>query len=226
MAKHPTSGSKVPPTLAEPKLIRLKVSEILPFKENPRSHGAEQLRLLRKSMEHYGLVSLPVVQAGTRRLIAGHGRIDALRSAGFKDREIPVLEVEMNDQDALAYTVIDNRTVDLSAWKMPELKSAMAELDDGAFDMELTGFDADAISEMFPLEEGPVDLEKEPKPKDPQTQIRPGDMILLGEHCLHIGEATGVDDLDRVATWVGEWKAVGGSKPKVLRSGKEVSCGL
>jgi hypothetical protein len=216
------SKAKAVPTLPEPKLVRLKVSQILPFKENPRSHGDEQLRLLRKSLDHYGLVSLPVVQAGTHRLIAGHGRIQALKGAGYGEREIPVLEVEMNDQDALAYTVTDNRLTDLSAWRMPELKSALAELDDGAFDMEFTGYDADALAELFPTEDEPFEPEKEPKPKEPMTQIRPGDLVLLGDHCLHVGEACGVDDLDRVATLATNWKELGGRKAKVLRSGKEV----
>ena len=128
----------------------------------------------------------------------------------------------MSDQDALAYNVVDNRLVDLSSWRMPELKAAMAELDNGQFDMEFTGFDADAIAELFPLEDGAFEPSKEEKAAQPKTQIRAGDTILLGDHLLQVSSLSTPDELDKVADLVSHWLAGGGQKPKVLRAGKGV----
>ena len=195
-------GPGAAPDLAEPRLIRLKVSDILPWDDNPREHGAEQIRLLRKSLEAFGLVSLPVVQAGTRKLIAGHGRLESLIAAGHKDRAIPVLEVDLDDEKAKAYAVTDNRLTDLSTWNIPALRQVLVELDDGAFDMELTGFTVEAIDGLFGIEKPPESGilpgkdpdSAPPAPNAPKT--RRGDLYLLGRHRLLCGDATEKRDVD------------------------------
>lgn len=216
--------AKKPKALLEPTLIRLKVSEVLPWSENPRQHNEEQLRLLGKSISHYGLVALPIVQAGTRRLIAGHGRIQALMAAGHGEREIPVLEVAMTDEDALAYTITDNRLTDLSEWKLPELKSALAELDNGAFDIEWTGFDDEALKKLFPEDEGPPEFDDgEKKERVPDGSILPGDLILLGDHLgLTLDETSTPEDLNQAVFFRDQWEEDTGRRAKVLRHGKEV----
>ena len=105
--------------LKEPALIRLRVDQIVPNAGNAREHNHEQLRLLQKSLEHFGIVALPIVQKGSNMLIAGHGRVEALKAAGRTSDVIPCLEVELSDDDAMAYAVTDNRLTDLSSWNLP-----------------------------------------------------------------------------------------------------------
>lgn len=186
----------MPTVLPEPKLRKIKVSEILPWDANPREHSDDQLGMLQKSLEHFGLVSLPVVQAGTGKLIAGHGRLAALKASGRADHEISVLEVDLSDEDAAAYAVADNRLTDLSTWNLPALRAVMADLDNGAFDMEIVGFTADDMGQLFAgpsfsrIKPGvdPDDAPPLPGAADVKSQL--GDLYLLGEHRLLCGDST------------------------------------
>jgi DNA modification methylase len=191
--------------LAEPRMVRLRVSDILPWDGNPREHSAEQIRLLKKSLGAYGLASLPVVQAGTRKLIAGHGRLEALRAMGHTDRVIPVLEVDLDDDQAKAYAVTDNRLTDMSTWNLPALREILVELDNGAFDIELTGFTPDAMAELFDIDQGPqsgIQAGKDPDSAPPLATTAPktqrGDLYLLGRHRLVCGDATVKADVDHL----------------------------
>ena len=187
--------------LKEPSVVRLRVEQIVPWDGNPREHNFEQVRLLQKSLDHFGIVALPVVQAGTNKLIAGHGRVQALKAAGRTLEEIPCLSVELSDEDAMAYAVTDNRLTDLSSWNIPALKAAMVELDNGAFDVELTGFTADALADMFPLDT-PDDMglkqgaDPDAAPACPDAPfLKLGDLVLLGRHRLLVGDSTKSADI-------------------------------
>jgi hypothetical protein len=154
--------------MREPRLIRLRVDQIIPNPENARLHDDEQIRMLQKSMEKFGLVSLPVVQTGTHKLIAGHGRIEGYKAAGQGLLEIPVLEVDLDDQEAIAYGIADNRLSDRSDWSSLHLKAALVDLDDGSFDLECIGFSTDDMQILFPTEE-----EAPPPPPEHDAEICP-----------------------------------------------------
>lgn len=198
--KKASPSHAIQESIREPELVRLRLDAILPWGGNPREHDAEQLRLLGKSLERYGLVALPVVQAGTNKLIAGHGRLMALKGRLAPDAEVPVLAVHLSDQDAVGYAVADNRLTDLSTWNIPALRSAIAEIDDGAFDIEATGFTQDALDELFPVDESDfsADSSKDPDavpaaPKNPVT--RKGDLWKLGQHRLLCGDCRDSGDV-------------------------------
>src|SRR5207247_826489 len=57
---------------------------------NPRLHSKKQIKQLANSIETFGFVS-PVLTDGSRRVIAGHGRIEAARLVGFK--EVPTISI-------------------------------------------------------------------------------------------------------------------------------------
>jgi len=50
---------------------------------------------------------------------------------------------------AKAYNVADNRLQDESEWDFTPLADILAELDTGAFDLTLTGFDTDELEQMM-----------------------------------------------------------------------------
>ena len=106
-----------------------KVKDLIPWDQNPRVHDAEQLRLLVKSIRHHGMASLIVIQKNTRRILAGHGRHEALMDMGEGETPIPCVVVECSLEDAEALTVADNRLGDLSDWSLPALRDVMGELD-------------------------------------------------------------------------------------------------
>jgi DNA modification methylase len=78
------------------------------------------------------------------------------------------------------------------------LKDLLEELDTGAFDMDLTGFDQKAIEDLMTQfhSEGLTDDDEVPEVKEPICKM--GDLWQLGEHRLLCGDATRREDVERL----------------------------
>lgn len=153
-------------------VARVRVRDLRPWSENPRAHDAEQIRLLQKSLESFGLLSLPVVQRGTLRILAGEGRYTAMMAAGRGEEIILVVLADLSDEEATAFTVADNRLGELSTWIPAALRDALGELDNGAFDVELTGYTEDALAKLFgPLVEPDVMLDADEPEDEPEPEL-------------------------------------------------------
>ena len=125
------------------------LSSLHPFPGNPRRHGPD-IDALVKSVAHYGWTNPILIQRGTGRIIAGHGRYEAAKKAGLA--EVPVIELDLDDRDASAYTMADNKLAENSEWDFKLLQENLCELDDGAFDMALTGFGEEELKKMVDWE--------------------------------------------------------------------------
>lgn len=113
---------------------KVEVAKLKPFPGNPRQHGVD-IGYLVKSIKKFGWTNPIIIQKGTYRIIAGHGRALAALKAGIK--KVPVIELSMDDRDAAAYSITDNRLAELSSWDYPKLKDILSELNDGEFDLDL-----------------------------------------------------------------------------------------
>lgn len=114
------------------------IANLKPFPGNPRIHPDSEIQMLIKNIRHFGWTNPVLVQEGTNNVIAGHGRIQAAKK--MKRKTVPVLVWKVNDQDALAHMVADNRLGALSGWDIPKLKDILGDLEGNSFDIELTGF--------------------------------------------------------------------------------------
>lgn len=187
----------------------LRLSQLIPWDDNPREHDEAQLALLEKSLRAHGMVRPIMVQAGSNKVIAGHGtRMALLRMSAPSgaDPEVPVVLADLTDEQAKSYAVADNRLSDLSTWNVPLLRGVMAELDNGAWDIEATGFTTDALADLFGATAQPdsgilpgKDPEDAPDKPAPSAVItRPGDLILMGRHRLLCGDSTRLEDWKRL----------------------------
>ena len=179
----------------------MQVKEVLietlhPFEGNPRSHDKD-IDFLVKSIAKFGWTNPVLVQKKTNRIIAGHGRLIAAKKAGLK--KIPVIYLDLNNKEASAYTITDNRSAEGSEWSFPKLKDLLVELDDGSFDLSLTGFDEGELKKLIDWdgEQGitPEDEVPDP-PKKPKTKT--GDVFQLGDHILVCGDSTIVRNIEKL----------------------------
>lgn len=129
------------------KIEYVPVSRLRPFEGNPRTISERGLEKLQRSIEEFGFVNPILVQKGTYMVIAGHQRLKAAQEAGLT--EVPVIALDMDDITAKAYNIADNRLQDESDWDFSALADLLSELDNGAVDLELTGFDHDEIERMM-----------------------------------------------------------------------------
>lgn len=130
--------------------IEVRVMELGDLKENPqnpREHPDHAVSMLADSIEQIGFINPIIAQQETNLMLAGHGRKKAMQLKG-KDR-VPVFLVNLDDVKAKAFAIADNRLQELTGWDYPALKDWVAELDTGAIEMEITGFDSAELKAMF-----------------------------------------------------------------------------
>lgn len=126
----------------------LPLGKLKPNPRNPNKHPEEQLRLLAKVIRFAGWRAPIVVSKRSGLIVKGHGRLEAAKLAGLKVAPVDVQEYE-TDEEELADLVADNRIAELAEMSLPELKNLLQELDTGAIDMEMTGFDPSALEALL-----------------------------------------------------------------------------
>ncbi len=144
-----------------------KVADLTPAPYNPRIITEKQLGMLKKSMLEFGDLSGIVKNIKTRHLIGGHQRVknldpswpivsqphtDKVGTVALGYIETPsgrwqYREVDWPEKKEAAANIAANQHG--GEFDMPKLKEIILTLDDGAFDMELTGFNSHEIELMM-----------------------------------------------------------------------------
>ena len=142
MGKKQTAG-QTPVRVAVKDLPTIRIDELVPYANNAKIHGPEQIEQLRRSLRQFGFVS-PVLIDKEHNLIAGHGRVEAARAEGMT--EVPYVTVsDLTEAQRRAYIIADNRLSETGEWDAARLKFEMEELSSLSFDTSLTGFTMDEI---------------------------------------------------------------------------------
>lgn len=124
------------------------VTELRPHPKNPNQHPPEQVTLLAKIIAHQGWRAPVVVSKRSGFIVAGHGRLLAALELGLE--RVPVNDQEFaSDADELAHLAADNRIAELAETDGAKLKDLLLELDTGAFDMDLSGFDGGELERVI-----------------------------------------------------------------------------
>ena len=174
-------------TTKEMKLV--DIEKLVPYVNNARTHSAEQINKLRSSIREFGFIN-PIIIDKDYGVIAGHGRIMAAKEEGIK--EVPcVLADHLNEAQKKAYILADNRMALDAGWDEELLRVEIESLEDYGFNVELTGFSPDELSNIFDLgveaEEDDFDVEEELKKP---TFSKTGDIWTLGSHKVICGDST------------------------------------
>ncbi len=129
--------------------VRMERTDSLkPNPRNPNTHPEDQIKLLANIIAKTGWRSPIVVSKRSGFVTKGHGRLMAAQMLGLKT--VPVDFQDYPDEAAeLADMVADNRIADLSDFDRAILKDILADLDNGANDMLMTGFDVAAIEALM-----------------------------------------------------------------------------
>jgi len=167
------------------------IDKLIPYVNNARTHSKEQLLKLRSSLREFGFVN-PVLIDKDNNIIAGHGRVMAAKEEGIK--EIPCVLVEhLTDAQKKAYILADNRLALDAGWDNEMLTLELENLKEIDFDIELTGFDAAEIEELFSnihdkdVEDDDFDVDAA-LAEEPISKL--GDIWVLGRHRLICGDST------------------------------------
>lgn len=120
-----------------------KVTELIPYVNNARTHNEEQVLQIAASIKEFGFTN-PVLIDGDNGIIAGHGRLMAAKKLGLE--EVPTIELSyLSEAQRKAYILADNKLALNSGWDNDLLAIEFAELGELGFDLDLTGFSSEEI---------------------------------------------------------------------------------
>ncbi|MCC6786758.1 MAG: ParB N-terminal domain-containing protein [Hyphomonadaceae bacterium] len=151
-------------------------------RRNARRHPAEQIRQLMGAIEEFGIVT-PLLVDADNQVIAGHGRLEALKRLGFT--HVPVIPVtHLSAEQLRLYALADNKIAENAGWDEAVLRIEIAELRELDVDLSITGFETAEIDQLT-IEPG-FSLDAEPAAPIPRSApvSRLGDIWELGPHRL------------------------------------------
>ncbi len=173
------------------------ISDLIPYERNPRKND-KAVKKVAASLEQFGLVKNSVVVDEDMVLITGHTTLKAMRSLGWVTCPAVTQVFGLTEEEKRAYRIADNKLGELAEWDLELLAGELASLDEVGFDAELTGFDTDALAEMYPPEKPEVTEDDYEPPVEIETSIQRGDLFRLGRHRLLCGDSTSAEDVGRL----------------------------
>lgn len=129
------------------KITTKKVSELIPYARNSRTHSDAQVAQIAASIKEFGWTN-PILVDGSNGIIAGHGRLLAAQKLGHK--EVPTIELsELTEAQKRAYIIADNKLALNAGWDDELLKLEINQLSELNFDLALLGFDEIELAKLF-----------------------------------------------------------------------------
>ena len=179
---------------------RRKLSELIPYARNSRTHSDEQVAQIAASIREWGWTT-PVLCDDKGSIIAGHGRVMAARKLGLS--EVPVMTATgWSEAQKRAYILADNQLALNAGWDMDLLKVEIQELAGNDFDLDLIGFDDKTLAGLLnDPTEGLTDADETPEPPVNPVSVL-GDVWILGKHRIICGSSTDAHTVEKVLNGV------------------------
>jgi len=180
------------------RIERWLIEKLIPWARNPRTHSDAQVAQIAASIQAFGFNS-PILVDSNAGIIAGHGRLLAARKLGLK--EVPVIVLDhLSEAQKRAYVIADNQLALNAGWNDELLGIELAALQQENFDVSLIGFADEELARLLAAQDATEGLTDEDAiPELPQTPIsEAGDLWILGDHILLVGDATNGDDVSRL----------------------------
>lgn len=166
---------------------RRKVSDLIPYEYNPRQMTEKQNKDLTASLKKFDLVEIPAINTDGV-ILAGHQRLRIMQALGRGNEEIDVRVPDrlLTEKEVQEYNIRSNKNV--GEFDFDVLANAFE-----ATDLLEWGFDEKDLR----IETPEVDEDEVPElPEEPTTKL--GDLFQLGNHRLLCGDATKVEDVERL----------------------------
>ena len=181
------------------KVAHWPTARLVPYARNARTHSEEQVAQIAASIVEFGFTN-PILAGSDGVIVAGHGRLAAAQKLGLESVPVVVLD-HLTPTQRRALIIADNRIAENAGWDDAMLRIELQSLQEDGFNLDITGFDADALAELMAGEETTVDgnTDEDAVPEVSETPIsRPGDIWVLGEHRLLCGDSTVAESYDRL----------------------------
>jgi DNA modification methylase len=183
------------------------IDSLVAYARNARTHSPAQIEEIERSILEFGWTV--TILADASGIVAGHGRtvaLDNLHKRGATVRFLndavippgmaPVMDCSgWSPAQRKAYIIADNKLAQNAGWDEELLKLELLDLQDEGFDLSLTGFHEDELSDLFAPGEMPSDKDPDDVPEVPEVPFSQlGDMWVCGPHRVRCGSSTSPED--------------------------------
>lgn len=174
-----------------------KVSELIPYINNSRTHSEEQITQIISSIKEFGFTN-PILIEQDNGIIAGHGRLLAVKKMGWE--EVPCVTIKgLTKTQIKALNIADNQIALNAGWDLDKLKLEIKGLDEDNFNLDTLGFTKNQIDDfLFEEVVGLTDENELPDVKDENIKSKLGDIFILGNHRIICGDCTIQENVDKV----------------------------
>lgn len=127
-------------------------------RQMPENANNGDIDAIQESIQVNGFTAPVIAQASTGFIIAGNHRYQAV--IGLGATEIPVIWVDMDDEQALRYMIADNRTARLGQDDLSILENLLGRLEITDIGLHGTGFNEDDLTVLRAAIEGPLEYDE------------------------------------------------------------------
>lgn len=126
------------------KIEYLPVDVLKPYSKNARKHSEKDIQAICNSIEEFQFLDPIGIWSDQNIIVEGHGRLLAAKRLGMET--VPCIRLDhLTDEQRKAYALAHNKTAELSKWFDELLQAELTDIEN--IDMELFGFDLDAVTE-------------------------------------------------------------------------------
>ena len=170
----------------------LPLGQLRPAAYNPRKAlkpSDKEYQKIKNSIQEFGYVE-PIIVNYDMTVIGGHQRLTVLKDLGYTEAQCVVLHIE-DEAKVKALNIALNKIS--GEWNEQLLADLLVDLQDAQFNLDLTGFEAPEIDQIFSklhnkdIEEDNFDVVEELK-NPPFSKT--GDIWTLGRHRVLCGDST------------------------------------
>lgn len=154
MAKKNGNGGGNAKLIAR-QVLPVLISELIPYDRNARLHSETQIQQIVASLREYGWTN-PVLIDENKRILAGHGRVEAAKRMNMTHAPCIVLS-GLTDAQKRAYVIADNKLALNAGWDEGILKMELMSLEMDGLDFRLTGFEQFEMNNLVNPNESQAD---------------------------------------------------------------------
>lgn len=122
----------------------VNTTDLHPHPRNPRQGDVGAII---ESIKHNGWYGAIIAQRRTGHVLAGNHRLQAARHLGI-DR-VPVIWLDVSDDQAVRILLADNRTNDLASYDDTSLAQLLVEIQEATGGLAGTGYDGDDLDDLL-----------------------------------------------------------------------------
>ena len=124
-----------------------KVTDLIPYVNNSRTHSEEQVKQIAASIKEFGFTN-PILIDENKGVIAGHGRL--LAAGKLALAEVPTIVLEgLTEAQRKAYVIADNKLALNAGWDTTSLTAELERLKELDFDLEILSFSTEELETLL-----------------------------------------------------------------------------